>query len=436
VIFAIEAVARDSRVPWPTRCLAALVLETLLARTRDRRFWQRRLGADDDVWRRLARNRRIHETDSYDDFIAFSQQECRLVFARYLFSADDVIARIESLVRRGAGERDLQPHGQFAAEAARAIAALPAFERAIVEHLANGVWWVAQHTPRTINALVENPPGTVVLTVKPPGSDLEIEIKRAGRPRARPLVVRRSRIKSHRLDGGSLHRHLVFEAKNSSFLSQVYREIHGVEAPIGHTVAIAKLAPVGGMLPGQAIQLGTTSFRLDGIERGLRDPAVRDEILAGPNTYMSIVRQIGTFWGTVVGLCGYSEGESFVPRNVGLRNIGGRVRIIFMDHDALTFASVDTEAFDRRLLGEWRHDAKYIVGRRGELAILRDIYAVSAAVQRRAFAALALAMRRAYEATHRAMRTMPHYFRPSFLATLPTWEEAAQAERYYLRRFL
>ena len=471
----VEAIARDSRVPWPTRRLAALVFETLLSRTRNRRFWIERLGATDDDWRRLSRNRRIHRLTSFDDFVAASDHECRLIFARYLFSVDDVVARIEAHLRRSAGERDSGPHGQFAAEAERATKALPAMERAIVEHLAKEIHWVAPQTPRTINALVENPAGTVVLTIKPPGSDVEIEIKRAGRPRARPLVIRRGgKIPtSHRLDGGSMHRHLVFEAKNSAFLSRVYREIHGVEAPICRTVAISRIAAGGAieaMEPAQAIQLGTTSFRLDVVERYLRPrggadgrfaDTLLDEIVAdyepprlrwrshgqyvaaafranrarASATYVSALAQVGTFWGTLLGLRGYSVGESFVARNSGLRKVwqGGkwRVRVIFMDHDALSFASVGVDAFrPREPISNAELDGRQILGARGELAYLRDIYRAPSAVQQRGTEAFRAAMKRAYDRTHEAMASMPYYFEPSFVATLHDWDDVV---RSYLR---
>src|SRR5207244_4032558 len=199
--------------------------------------------------------------------------------------------------------------------------------------------------------------------------DTEIEIKRAGRPRARPLVIRRGRKipKSHRLDGGSMHRHLVFEAKNSAFLSRVYREIHGVEAPICRTLAISRIVADGAieaMEPAQAIQLGTTSFRLDVIERYLRPRG----------------------------------GESFVARNSGLRKVwqGGkwRVRVIFMDHDALSFASVGVEAFRPHApITNAELDARQILGARGELVYLRDIYRAPAAVQRRGTEAFRAAMK-------------------------------------------
>jgi hypothetical protein len=416
-------------MPWETRCLAALVYETLLP---------------EDA--RLARNRRIHRlaarTDdgAFDDFVAFAKQECRLLCAREFFSAEEVIARIEERVRRSRGVPDLEPHGQFRAEAERAVAALPAMERAIVEHLRKEIHWVSPRTPSTLNALVEQPRGTVVLTIKPPGSDCEIEIKRAGRVRVRPLAMNRRETKSHRLDGGSMHRHLVFEAKNSAFLARAYREIHGVEAPICRMVSISKVRMLKELHPAQAVQIGTTSFRLDVVRRYLRprgaageadarrfadtlfdeflpryDPprvawrshaqyvaaAFRANRKRADATYVDVLAQIGTFWGTILGMRGYSEGESFVCRNAGLRNVwdGKRwqVRIIFMDHDALSFAPVCAAT-----LRKTDHDARHVLGARGELACLREIYRVSPAVERRGVTAFRAAMKRAYCRTEAA----------------------------------
>jgi hypothetical protein len=306
-------------------------------------------------------------------------------------------------------------------------------ERAIVEHLANEVHWVSERTPAALNALVAQPPGTVVLTIKPPASCVEIEIKRAGRVRARPLAINRHPVApSHRLDGGSMYRHLAFEAKNSAFLARVYREIHGVEAPICRTVSIAKVPMLKSLDPAQAVQIGTTSFRLAVLARSLRRPGAPrrdidllfDEILpryepprvAGRSyvdaalaanrkradaTYVDLLRQIGKFWGTVLGLRGYSEGESFVPRNVGLRNVwedgAWRVKIIFMDHDALSFAPVTPVT-----LRHAESDAKQIFGPNGELACLRKIYRVSRDVERRGLTAFRAAMNDAVRRTERA----------------------------------
>ncbi len=52
--------------------------------------------------------------------------------------------------------------------------------------------------------------------------------------------------------------------------------------------------------------------------------------------FLSVMEQIGTCWGTLLGVRGFSDGESFVLRNVGLRscwrNGAWQVRVIFMDH--------------------------------------------------------------------------------------------------------
>lgn len=350
----IEAVARDWRAPWPARRLAALVLETLLSRIKgdkERRFWVERFGLTDSaelaregytadepltrqVWRRLARNRRIHrlawrrDERSFADFLAAAEQECRLTFARYLFTADEIIARIEQNVRRSLGEADRSIGGNFEAESAHARNALPAMERAIVESLAKDglIRWASPRTPQTINSLIEQPRGTVVVTIKPPGSDHEIEIKRAGRPRPRPLDVvwRRDGCvlpSSHHLDGGSMSKTLRDEAENAAFLSRIFRRVHGDDAPISRTLSLSRvvevpspdgnvplaeyfatrrltsLRKVAGLLakqeqepepppgatietlaagflahtePGQAILLDNTSFRLDVVERYLR----------------------------------------------------------------------------------------------------------------------------------------------------------------------
>ena len=442
MIAEVAALARDHRLPWETRCLAALVYETLLP---------------EDA--RLARNRRIHrlasctDDEAFDDFVAFARQECRLLCAREFFDAGEVLARIEAHVRCARGERDLAPHGQFSAEAERAVAALPAMERTILEHFRNAVHWVSERTPAAINSLIEQPRGTIVLTIKPPASDCEIEIKRAGRARRRPLAINRRPIApSHRLDGGSMYRHLVFEAKNSAYLAKVYRAIHGVEAPICRTVSIHKVPMLKRLNPAQAVQVGTTSFRLDFIARALRRrtterrdvDTILDEILPrydpprvpwrshaqyvraafdanrarADDTYLDVLAQIGMFWGTLLGLRGYSGGESFAVRNVGLRNVwdGKRwhVRVIFMDHDALSFAPVSA----RTIHQAWQ-DAKQVIGARGELVCVREIYRVGPAVEQRGHAAFRAAMKEAYRKTRAAMRASDE------------WDEAVRA---YLRR--
>ena len=63
--------------------------------------------------------------------------------------------------------------------------------------------------------------------------------------------------------------------------------------------------------------------------------------------YVSLLKQIGTMWGTLLALRGYSFGESFVARNVGLRTIWSQgewcVRLVFQDHDNLVLPDDEPE---------------------------------------------------------------------------------------------
>lgn len=584
----IEALARDGAVAWPLRRIAALMLETALSRIgargdEERRYWLGRLGMRDDdelaregysdaepltrqVWRRIARNRRIHRLAlpawrserGLRDFLVAAGHECRLTFARYLFSTAEVIERIEHDVRRSTGQTDIGRYGHFHAESAHAREGLPALERAIIEHLAEDgtIRWAAPRTSQRINSLVEQPIRTVVVTIKPPGSSHEIEIKRAGRRNPLPLDVIWSRndwivASSHHLDGGAMHQLLTFEAENSAFFSRVFREVHGFDAPMSRTLHIAKVfavpTPDGGetgvldyftsrkvfgdhyddmrwhmrgavrtlteyandqhrkpindldltvnflgrVKPAQAIQVGTTAFRLDILERYLQrrgakryfedglnvehgpddDRRFADEVLdevlgqyepprvtwrshaqyveaafAVPanraranRNYASAAEQIGTFWGTLLAIRGHTLGESFVARNCGLRCVWSdgewNVRVIFMDHDSLSFCSVGINTFrPKNSIHNAAKDAKYILGGcfngthkvRGELSYLRDIYRASPAVQRRGAALFRAALKRAYDRTHDAMRSNPELarlFRPSFVERLRDWDE-------------
>src|SRR5215213_4195702 len=115
---------------------------------------------------------------------------------------------------------------------------MPEYERRILERLreTHQIYWVADKTSSELNSLVEYPLTTVVLVVKPPGSHLEFEIKRAGRRGRCPLKVvhRRDGVMvppSHRLDGGSPQWLLRFESQSVSRLSGIYRLVHGSEAP-------------------------------------------------------------------------------------------------------------------------------------------------------------------------------------------------------------
>jgi hypothetical protein len=103
-------------------------------------------------------------------------------------------------------------------------------------------------------------------------------------------------------------------------------------------------------------------------------------------TYLSLMRQIGKFWGTLAGLGACSLGEIFVARNVGLRSrfIEDRwqVRICFMDHDNTVAPWKDSGEFDPlAVVGSMRNDARFVVDEsfslelaRGEMGCLRRIY--------------------------------------------------------------
>jgi len=583
----IEALARDPAVSWPLRRIAALLFETALSRTADdaeRAFWLERLGMTDaedlqrqgyvagrslprQVWRRLARMSRLHRLalDNSDksirDYLHGADRECRLTFARYLFGMREIINRIERQVRRSAGRPDPGTYGQFTPESERAIANLPALERRLVEHLKHDavIRWAALNTSTSINSLVEMPVGTVVLTIKPPGSFHELEIKRAGKIRELPLDITWARDhyivpSSHHLDGGSMHHLLAFEAENSAFLSKIFRQVHGFDAAMSRSLTLnmvysvatrngqadlvdyftsrqvfgprydemrAKMHNVCRQLasygkekyvkpkndlilttdfiarikPAQVLQLGTTSFRLDRLERYLgakgahryfregrnldydSDDARRfadellDEILGeyepprvpwrshkqyvaaafavpanrrrANHAYVSILEQIGRFWGTLMGIRGHAQGESFVARNTGIRSVWEegewKVRMVFMDHDALSFASVGISTYKpRHSMRNEAKDAKYILGGkfkektrvRGEFSYLKTIYRVGSVFQRRGLVAFRAAMKDAYDRTQEAMRTNPEvnrHFRPEFIEKLHHWDDLVRS---------
>ncbi|HEV7923497.1 MAG TPA: hypothetical protein VGR02_22155 [Thermoanaerobaculia bacterium] len=582
----LEAHARDAALRWPLRRLAALLLETALARVTDRkerRFWTARFrmidkaelaregynnreSVETQLWRRLSRFARIHRLPlagrvhdrPLRDFLHAAGRECRLTFARYLFTVEETIERMERFVRRSAGRPDPGRHGQFHGESKRAIENLPRLERAIAEHLGRDsvIRWAAYSTPSNLNSLVEFPLGTVVMTVKPPGSSHEFEIKRAGRPNQLPLDVVWARgnyivPSSHHLDGGAMLQLLTFEAENSAFFSRVFREVHGFDASMSRTLYLSTIYTIptadggtadvldyftarrvfgqwyddmrwnmrhvvktladylkeplakhpselaltvdflGRVKPAQAIQLGTTSYRLDRLEKyllrkgpdryfreGLKvehdgdaDRRFADELLdellgayEPPRTpwrsheqyiaaayrvpanrsranrnYVSVMEQFGRFWGTLLAIRGHTLGESFVARNAGLRMVWcdgeWQPRIVFMDHDSLSFGSVATNTFrPKNSVNNAAKDAKYVLGGvfngrnkvRGAHSYLKSIYRVGPGTARRGVTAFRVALKDAYRATHQAMRTNPELnrmFRAPFIEKLTHWDE-------------
>ncbi len=520
--------------------------------------------------RRLQRLNRIHAKISgwrtsdaaLGDFIDLSRRDCKLSLARYLFTAEEVVEEIlgRLLVTHGAQDLDTSQPLFVESEIEGAISRLPDYEADILRKLcvSSRIYWVSEFTSSEINALVEYPLTTVVLAIKPPGSDLEFEIKRAGRrgPFSLNVVYARDEYEvppSHRLDGGNMQWLLRHEAKAAAKLSLIHRLVHDTEAPISSYISrstiyslpvdgrevqtltyftepgvfaegfdemrqamaevvaafkaegYAKLPDLPGNLgltaefigvvsPAQAILSGTSSFRLDklaaylsseGPRRYFEDglnmaysshdgrrlaDAIMEEILGvyqppdvryqshekylaaafcvpenrarADGIYLSLLPEIGRFWGTLLAYRGYTRGESFVARNVGLKSCWEasqwKVRIIFMDHDAVVIPGPHDRDFHPQdaLLGMLL-DEHYLMGRSGSalgaVGHLRNIYRVSDNLYQRGQELGQLALKKGYKRTQHQLSSNPKLralFDQTFVDRLLDWDQLVNA---YLR---
>jgi hypothetical protein len=515
--------------------------------------------------RKLERHPRVHKQirgprtprHAVGDFIQLAQYDCKLSLARYLFTPDEVVQRIldQLKVSRGVNDLDTLAPAFVADEVRHAVDLLPDYEARILFGLSHSssIYWVAEATSSEINSLVEYPLTTVVVVIKPPGSELELEIKRAGRQRPSPLNIVFARDgytvpPSHRLDGGSMQWLLRYEAKTAAKLALVYRLVHGEDAPLAGYVARSSVSSVptrranaqlltyftephilgrefrqmrvamgeaveafteegdailphlrgelgltaqfiGHVAPAQAILAGTSSFRLDKLAlylssdgpksyftRGLgvrytKQDAKRfaDELLAevlgvyrlpevsyrsyqhyvdaalsvpsnrarADQVYLSLVEQIGKLWGTLLAARGYSRGESFVARNVGLKSVWSdgewNVKIIFMDHDALVIPGPQTENFHAHgTLPSMAVDERYIWGKSNakrfatsDVGYLQSIYRPAKRVCVQGEALALRALRLAYRKTQNEMVTNPRMeklFNRVFIRRLLDWD--------------
>jgi hypothetical protein len=127
------------------------------------------------------------------DFIQLARHDCKLPLARYLFTPGEVVQRILDQLRisRGVQDLDMLAPAFVPDELRHAIDLLPDYEARILKGLSrsSSIYWVAKDTSSEFNSLVEYPLTTVVVVVKPPGSELEFEIKRAGRKNPNPLNI-------------------------------------------------------------------------------------------------------------------------------------------------------------------------------------------------------------------------------------------------------
>jgi hypothetical protein len=490
-----------------------------------------------------------------DRFLRSSRQACRIPVARYLVSTDETIDRIYDGTRQSRGLRDRDCETPRATQ--QALAAFPPREARIAQVLAatHEIFWVGEQTPSEINSLIEYPLGTVALVVKPPGSDVEIEIKRAGirGPRALDVIYARNGYvvcSSHHLQGAAVGKLLEWQTHAEARFATIWRIVHGREAPISRTLrvnSVFKMPLDGGgyanviryftdpglygegyahmrgemsraldsllqfeghppyeapndlaltarffaaIKPGQAVQIGTSSFRLDQIARHLHaDGASRyfadlgmandrqqafafaDEVLSeilvdyvapdarsltyagylkaafaipenrarADRNFVDCAQQIGTMFGTCVALCTGSGGESYVTRNVGLRSVfedgAWKLRVIFVDHDALNVP----EAYDRDVYPQvaarmmWFDYIHILGGRidparvRGTLALLAGIYRVSPAVRRAGLAAFHQGVAEAHRRTREAVpNELSSFFHARWIERLEDFDEAVR----------
>ena len=514
---------------------------------------------------RLQRLNRVHQKirsgatsgPALRDFIEASRRDCKLTLARYVFTPKEVIDEIIRQLKVTEGLKDLnvfQPQ-LVDAETRHALNLLPDYESRILAGLCetSNIYWVSETTSCELNSLVEYPAGTVVLVIKPPGSDIEFEIKRAGRRGNQALNVVYARDgytvpPSHRLDAGSSQGMLRYEANSASRLRLIYRLVHGTEAPVSAYISRSTITAVPSRngdaqmldyftdaqifgegfyrmraameesvaayksedganlpdLPGdlgitaeflshvaptQAILCGTSAFRLDKLAKYLsndgdelysketntgkgkrsdgkrladelleeilgsyRPPKVRcktyDEYLTAAfsvaenrlradRIYLSLVQQIAKFWGTMLAIRGHSGGESFVARNVGLKSFfhqgDWQVRIIFMDHDALSIPNADDDHFyPESGIKSMIMDELYIWNRirpdklpASELGCLHRIYKVDADLDAQGQVLAHQALKDAYKKTQHELLNNPalrRLFDRRFLERLLIWD--------------
>ena len=546
---------------WEHRLAAALMLENLALRFADGEAFVREvLPAGDDLRVRLRRLRHVHARidggrttpAALRAFFRVTATPCRIALSRYLVTPAEVVERVLSMLDTATGLRDVLPgqNAHLSDETDIALRGVPAYEREIGYRLRDlsRTFWVCDRTPSHLHALVEYPIGTVVAVVKPPGSDYEIELKRAGLRGPKPIDVffaRGANIlpPSHHLRGGSSGHLLHWERGAGNLLSRVYRLVHGENAALSYTLGMTVMmnVPLGGgevniiryfnereLYPGdydvmrrhmlgsirhleqmradpvypnavamtggfigasnptQAVQLGNSSFRIDRVAlylsrrgphayftRGLDRPYRRadeyaladelfEEVLPGfepvarrgsyqtyvsrtlrhnqalaDRYYLAALEQLGTMWGTVAGARAGSEGESFVPRNIGLRAelIDGawRVRIRFMDHDALNFNGKHDDDLHPAYRGRaMANDFRHLFGSRanyhrvvGTAPTLERIYRPKRDVQRKGYRVIRRAACAAYIKTTEAFkknRELRQLFFPKFVRRFDDWD--------------
>ncbi len=152
--------------------------------------------------------------------------------------------------------------------------------------------------------------------------------------------------------------------------------------------------------------------------------------------YLSLVDQIAKFWGTLLGLRVHTRGESFVARNVGLKSCWEsgewKVKIIFMDHDAVTLhgesehffyadSAIPTMALDESYI--WSRNPRHFPT--SDLGYLQRIYRIGKTIDKKGDALARETLKEAYLKTRTALQTnqrLRSMFHKRFLARLLDWD--------------
>ena len=154
--------------------------------------------------------------------------------------------------------------------------------------------------------------------------------------------------------------------------------------------------------------------------------------------FLSHVAEIARVWGTLLGVRGQSRGESFVARNVGLRSVWEagewRVKLVFMDHDALSLPDLEQgHFFAQNAFPGIMLDERHVWGRAnpelfpGTLAgCLQRIYRIDSSVEQQAQKLAEREMKTAYQKTHAALESnakLRAFFSDTFLGRLEDWDK-------------
>ena len=155
------------------------------------------------------------------------------------------------------------------------------------------------------------------------------------------------------------------------------------------------------------------------------------------HNFLAAMQQIGKFWGTLLAIRASTNGESFVPRNVGLRSVWAegqwQLKVIFMDHDNLNLA--DSSIKNLQPLGAHSStalDELFIWGiydgvrhNVGAVDCLEMIYRTGQAASQQGRDSLYKAMAEAYRKTHRELasnKKLGQFFHPLFVERIRDWD--------------